>query len=267
MDIEVKDKANRRHVGHNLQKIRVYFGMKQEALAADLGVNQQVISKIEKQEEIEEGLLNQIASVLGISAEVIKDFDVEKAIYNINNIRDNTFEQGSTSIAQQFNPVDKIVELYERLLQSEREKVELLKNKFIIMETESYTNNSHLGRKIERIRRLRGMTQTDLGELLGVTKQAISKMEQSEKIDDDKLKQVADALGVTEDGLKKFTEETVLYSTNNFYENCHVSASNIGPITHVENLNHFSMEQAVKLFEELLKIEREKYSKGKEDSK
>ena len=42
MDIEVKDKANRRHVGHNLQKIRVYFGMKQEALAADLGVNQQV---------------------------------------------------------------------------------------------------------------------------------------------------------------------------------------------------------------------------------
>ena len=83
-------------------------------------------------------------------------------------------------------------------------------------------------------------------------------MEQSEKIDDDKLKQVADALGVTEDGLKKFTEETVLYSTNNFYENCHVSASNIGPITHVENLNHFSMEQAVKLFEELLKIEREK---------
>ena len=84
------------------------------------------------------------------------------------------------------------------------------------METEFYTNNSHLGRKIERIRRLRGMTQTDLGELLGVTKQAISKMEQSEKIDDDKLKQVADALGVTEDGLKKFTEETVLYSTKQF---------------------------------------------------
>ena len=92
MDIEVKDKANRRHVGHNLQKIRVYFGMKQEALAADLGVNQQVISKIEKQEEIEEGLLNQIASVLGISAVVIKDFDVEKAclLYTSPSPRDST---------------------------------------------------------------------------------------------------------------------------------------------------------------------------------
>ena len=134
------------------------------------------------------------------------------------------------------------------------------------METETYTNSSHLGRKIERIRRLRGMTQTDLGELLGVTKQAISKMEQAEKIDDEKLKQVATALGVTEEGLKKFTEETVLYYTSNFYENCHVSESNIGPITHVENLNHFSMDQAVKLFEELLKIERDKYDKGKEES-
>ena len=54
---------------------------------------------------------------------------LRKAIYNINNIRDNTFEQGATSIAQQFNPLDKIVELYERLLQSEREKIELLKKR------------------------------------------------------------------------------------------------------------------------------------------
>lgn len=129
MDNEVKDITNRRHIGRNIQRIRVYLGMKQEALATDLGVSQNMISKIEKEPEIEEGLLNQVASALGISAEVIKDFDVEKAIYNINNIRDNTFEQGSTSIAQQFNPVDKIIELYERLLQSEREKIELLKNK------------------------------------------------------------------------------------------------------------------------------------------
>lgn len=125
------------------------------------------------------------------------------------------------------------------------------------------TNISHIGRKIERIRRLRGMAQTDLGELLGITKQAVSKMEQTEKLEDERVKRVAEALGVTEEGLKKFTEETVLYYTNNFYENSNVSASNIGPITNVENLNHFSMDQAIKLFEELLKIEREKYNKEK----
>ena len=32
MDIKVKDKVNQRHVGRNLQRIRVYLGMKQEAL-------------------------------------------------------------------------------------------------------------------------------------------------------------------------------------------------------------------------------------------
>ena len=59
-------------------------------------------------------------------------------------------------------------------------------------------------------------------------------------------------------------------STNNFgvtqiftpnYENSNATATNIGTISNLENINHFSMEQAVKLFEELLKIEREKYNK------
>lgn len=39
------------------------------------------------------------------------------------------------------------------------------------MKPETYTNALHIGRKIERVRRLRGMTQTDLGDLLGITKQ------------------------------------------------------------------------------------------------
>ncbi|MEL7601428.1 MAG: helix-turn-helix transcriptional regulator [Proteiniphilum sp.] len=129
MVAETTDKLRRRNTGRNVQRVRMYFGIKQEALAADLGMSQQEVSKIEQQEEIEEEVLTKIADVLGVSPEVIRDFDVERAIYNINNIRDNTFEQGSTSIAQQFNPLEKIIELYERLLQSERDKVDLLKNK------------------------------------------------------------------------------------------------------------------------------------------
>ena len=113
MDVEIKEKENRRHVGRNLQRIRVYLGMKQEALAADLGVNQHIISKIEKQEEIEEGFLKRIAEVLGISEEVIKDFDVEKTIFNINhhNYKDANISEGATTyaIVQQINPLEKIV--------------------------------------------------------------------------------------------------------------------------------------------------------------
>jgi transcriptional regulator with XRE-family HTH domain len=120
----------------------MYFGVKQEALAADLGISQQEVSKIEQLEEPDEALLDRIAQSLGVSPDVIRDFDVERAIYNINNIRDNTFETGSTSIAQldqgpssiaqQINPLEKIVELYERLLQSEREKVELMKGRKLL---------------------------------------------------------------------------------------------------------------------------------------
>lgn len=132
MDIKVKDKVNQRHVGRNLQRIRVYLGMKQEALASDLGVSQQEISKIEKQDEIEDGLLTKIAEVLGISTDVIKDFDVEKAICNINNYKDVTISPGATATVyaahtQQINPLEKVVELYERLLKSEQEKIEILR--------------------------------------------------------------------------------------------------------------------------------------------
>ena len=142
MEAQPTEKINRRHIGRNIQRVRMYFGVKQEALAADLGISQQEVSKIEQLEEPDEALLDRIAQSLGVSPDVIRDFDVERAIYNINNIRDNTFETGSTSIAQldqgpssiaqQVNPLEKIVELYERLLQSEREKVELMKGRKLL---------------------------------------------------------------------------------------------------------------------------------------
>lgn len=120
----------KKHVGKNLQRVRIYFGVKQEALAADIGMSQQTVSKIEQQEIIEQDVLKKIGDALGISPDIIENFDEERAIYNINNnnFRDNTFEEGATAIAQQFNPIEKIVELYERLLKSEREKIEVLQN-------------------------------------------------------------------------------------------------------------------------------------------
>jgi len=61
--------------------------------------------------------------------EAIKNFDEERAIFNIQNNYDNA----NQNVNYQFNPVDKLFQvieenkaLYERLLQSEREKVEIL---------------------------------------------------------------------------------------------------------------------------------------------
>ncbi len=132
------------------------------------------------------------------------------------------------------------------------------------METKDYTNMLHMGRKIERVRRLRGMTQTELGEALNISKQAVSKMEQTEHIDDERLDGIAAALGVTVEGLKKFNEETVLYNTINFYENCGVKTS---AVSNNHTFNNFPIEQAIEMFEKLLQKEREKYEEVKKTKK
>lgn len=115
----------------------------------------------------------------------------------------------------------------------------------------------HSGRKVEGIRKLRGWTQAQLGDRLnGITKQAVSKIEQSEKLDDAKLMQIAEALEVTFEGLKNFSEERVLYNTINFYENCGVTATSIS--ANVENVNN-PMEKMIELYERMLVLERQRY--------
>lgn len=130
------------------------------------------------------------------------------------------------------------------------------------METETYTNGPHIGRKIERIRRLRGITQTELGDLLGVTPQAVSKMEQAEKMEDERLGKIAAALGVTLEGLKKYNEETILYNTNNFYENCGVKADAVNNSNN-QTFNNYPINEVIKLFENLLDKEKEKFEQLK----
>lgn len=130
---ETVESPRRKLDGKNLQRIRVYLGVKQDALAGDLGITQQAVSRLEQQEEIDEETLSKAAEALGVSPDLIKNFDEEKAVYNINNhnYREATISEGGSAIAsaQIINPIEKIVELYERLLKSEREKIELLKNK------------------------------------------------------------------------------------------------------------------------------------------
>lgn len=117
-------------MGQKVERIRVFRGIKQEFLANKLGVSQPQVSKIEQQDEIEESLLNQIAEILGVTPETIKNFDEENLTYHINNQYNfyNTEIKDNATNNFVFNPIEKIAELYERLLDSEREKNELLKN-------------------------------------------------------------------------------------------------------------------------------------------
>jgi len=115
-----------KHIGRNISRIRELRGMKQEALAIAIGVSQQYVSTIEGSENVDDERLNSIAEALGVSAEAIKNFS-DEAVLNImgNTLHDSSFINGNNYNCT-FNPIDKIVELYERLVQAEKDKVEYL---------------------------------------------------------------------------------------------------------------------------------------------
>jgi transcriptional regulator with XRE-family HTH domain len=116
-----------KHIGRNISRIRELRGMKQEALANAIGISQQSVSNIEGSETVDEEKLHAIAEVLGVTAEAIKNFS-EEAVLNIigNTYHDNGIVNAGTNYNCTFNPLDKVVELYERLVQAEKDKVEYL---------------------------------------------------------------------------------------------------------------------------------------------
>ena len=114
------------HIGRKISRIRELRDMKQEALAQALGTNQQAISAMENSETIEEEKLLEVAKALGVTVEAIKNFSEEAVINYFNNYydtKDSILNSGSHCT---FNPLDKVVELYERLVQAEKDKVEYL---------------------------------------------------------------------------------------------------------------------------------------------
>ena len=117
-------------IGRKISRIRELREMKQEALAQALGTNQQAISAIENSETIDEEKLKAIAEALGVTVEGIKNFSEEAAINYFNTFTDTDFTNSQGAFSQNhqcsFNPLDKVVELYERLVQAEKDKVEYL---------------------------------------------------------------------------------------------------------------------------------------------
>lgn len=124
------------HQGRNIKRFREMLGLKQEGLALELGEdwNQRKISLLEQKEVIEPELLEQVAKVLKVPVDAIKNFDEEAAINYINTFNDNSVNHGANfNYKCNFNPLDKWAEeiaenrkLYERLLQAEKEKITLL---------------------------------------------------------------------------------------------------------------------------------------------
>lgn len=123
------------HQGKNVKRFREMLGIKQEALALDLGEewNQKKISLLEQKDVIEEDLLSAISKILKIPVEAFQNFDEEQAV----NIISNTFNDQSNGYNYyptfNVNPVDKWIEaldeikrLNSKLLQSKDDQIKTL---------------------------------------------------------------------------------------------------------------------------------------------
>jgi transcriptional regulator with XRE-family HTH domain len=109
-------------IGRNIERIRKLKGIKQETLAAAIGISRQSISKLEQSSTLDGARLEQIASALGVSVHTIKNFNDDL------NVHPDVFSQQHQNIHFSFNPWDKIIELYDALLACQQDKVEILKS-------------------------------------------------------------------------------------------------------------------------------------------
>ena len=126
--MNVDTKHRRIHHGNNIKRLRDILGVKQEIIASELGWTQQFVSKLEQKEQIDDETLQKVADVLHIPTDAIKNFNDEATVTFITNTFNNQNSSDVTNYGSMctINPIEKIVELYERLLKIEQEKSALL---------------------------------------------------------------------------------------------------------------------------------------------
>lgn len=120
------------HEGRNVKRFREMLGIKQDALAADLGDdwNQQKISLLEQKETIEPAILKRVSEIMKLPVEAFQNMTDDQAV----NIVANTFNIdkdafiGNPNATFNVNPIDEIkklhdekMALYERMLKEKDE--------------------------------------------------------------------------------------------------------------------------------------------------
>lgn len=122
MESRSKEKSQ---IGPKIRRLRQIKGISQKVFASELNITQQAVSKIEQSEIVNEETLQKVADILGVSIEAIINFDDDAAFNNF--INKNEVINQRCDVVNNYQSIEKITELYERLLKSETEKSQLLK--------------------------------------------------------------------------------------------------------------------------------------------
>lgn len=110
------------HEGRNVKRFREMLGIKQEALANELGEewNQKKVSLMEQKAVLEPEVLYKVSQALKIPDIAIKNFDEEKAITIIANTVNNSDNASGNALFNYYpiiNPMEKMVQLHEEKIQ------------------------------------------------------------------------------------------------------------------------------------------------------
>ena len=131
------------------------------------------------------------------------------------------------------------------------------------MESATKPRSKHLGRKIRRIREILGVKQDTVAEELGVTQQTVSNIEGTEDVDPKTLEKIAGILGVDPEAIKNFDEEQIIYNIQHNHDGANQGATGFAVVQNYCTFNPIdkwveTIEKNERLYEELLKSEREK---------
>lgn len=131
METEIMEPEN--NVGGNIKQLRDILGISQNQLAMQSGISANTLRKVESQKTVDDKMLDKIAAGMGVPAELIKRYNHKDTVNYI--VSNNTFdakEQSDVMIGGQnehndnrvFNPVEKLTEVYERLLEEQKKNMQ-----------------------------------------------------------------------------------------------------------------------------------------------
>lgn len=133
------------HHGRNIRRVRMEKNIKQEVLSEKVNMSQPTVSRYENMKVIDEETLQRFAKALNVPVDYLETLeeDAPTVVFENNTINNsdqggaNTqvgFTQEENNTSAHFNPIEKIAELYERLLKEKDDKIATFEKRLSEME-------------------------------------------------------------------------------------------------------------------------------------
>ena len=125
------------HHGRNIRRTRMEKNINQDVLSEKVSMSQPTVSRYETMKVIDDEILERFAKALNVPMDYLKTLeeDAPSVVFEtntVNNNADTISTSGSGYVNENntnYNPVDKISELYERLLKEKDEKYAALERR------------------------------------------------------------------------------------------------------------------------------------------